>query len=72
MSFNLKKARLGDLLELVIDHRGKTPNKMGFEDFHFSGYPVLSAKHVKTEGLVNLDSLRYANEGMYKKWMKII
>ncbi|HCU66953.1 MAG TPA: restriction endonuclease subunit S [Rheinheimera sp.] len=71
MNSNWPTLPLGELLELVIDHRGKTPNKMGFEDFHNSGYPVLSAKHVKTDSLVNLDSMRYSNEEMYKKWMKV-
>ncbi|EPD6703860.1 restriction endonuclease subunit S [Cronobacter dublinensis] len=70
MSFEWKKEKLGDLLELIIDHRGKTPKKMGFEDFHSNGYPVLSAKHVKTEGLTNLESMRFANDSLYKKWMK--
>lgn len=70
MSFEWKKEKLGDLLELIIDHRGKTPKKMGFEDFHSNGYPVLSAKHVKTEGLTNLESMRFANESLYQKWMK--
>jgi putative type-1 restriction enzyme hindVIIP specificity protein len=65
-----KEYTLGDVLELVIDHRGKTPKKLGFDDFFTNGYPVLSAKHVKTSGLVNLDAMRFANEEMYKKWMK--
>jgi len=64
------KKPLGELLELVIDHRGKTPKKMGFDDFHESGYPVLSAKHVKTDGLANTDAIRFSNEEMYRKWMK--
>ena len=62
---------LGELLELVIDHRGKTPKKMGFDGFHDTGYPVLSAKHVKTDGLANIDGLRFSNEKMYQKWMKV-
>lgn len=70
MSINWEKVKISDLLKLIIDHRGKTPKKMGFEDFHPHGYPVLSAKHVKTEGLTNLDSLRFANDVLYKKWMK--
>ncbi|HCR1066873.1 TPA: restriction endonuclease subunit S [Klebsiella aerogenes] len=70
MNSNWEKVKLGDLIERIIDHRGKTPKKMGFEDFHAHGYPVLSAKHVKTEGLTNLDSLRFANDALYKKWMK--
>src|SRR5699024_12041265 len=61
---------LSELLTLVIDHRGKTPKKMGFDDFFSKGYPVLSAKHIKNGDLVNLDNLRYGNNEMYKKWMK--
>lgn len=62
---------LSEVLELVIDHRGKTPNKLGFDGFHDSGYPVLSAKHVKTSGLVSMEAIRYANQAMYEKWMKV-
>ena len=65
-----KELPLNDVIELVIDHRGKTPKKLGFDDFFSEGYPVLSAKHVKTSGLVNLDAMRFANEEIYKKWMK--
>jgi len=71
MTGNWPTKPLGELLELVIDHRGKTPNKMGFKNFHDCGYPVLSAKHVKMDQLVNLESIRYSNERMYKKWMKV-
>ncbi|EGR0547567.1 restriction endonuclease subunit S [Vibrio cholerae] len=71
MSSNWPTKPLGELLDLVIDHRGKTPKKMGFEDFHPTGYPVLSAKHVKTDRLVNEEAIRFANEAMYKKWMKV-
>lgn len=71
MSSNPAKLPLSELLELIIDHRGKTPNKMGFDDFFLSGVPVLSAKHVKTDGLVDLQSMRYASAEMYKKWMKV-
>lgn len=67
---NWKELPFNDVIELVIDHRGKTPQKLGFDDFFSEGYPVLSAKHVKTSGLVNLDAMRFANEEMYKKWMK--
>ncbi len=62
---------LGEVLKLVIDHRGKTPKKLGFKDFHDNGYPVLSAKHVKTDILVNKENIRFANNEMYKKWMKV-
>ncbi len=44
---------------------------MGFEDFSASGIPVLSARHVKTEGLVDVSSMRFASAEMYKKWMPV-
>ncbi|EPH9909802.1 TPA: restriction endonuclease subunit S [Pseudomonas aeruginosa] len=62
---------LAELLELIIDHRGKTPNKLGFDDFFSTGVPVLSAKHVKTDVLVDVGSMRYASPEMYKKWMTV-
>ncbi|MES9971419.1 MAG: restriction endonuclease subunit S [Candidatus Thiodiazotropha sp.] len=71
MSCKWPQKPLGELLELVIDHRGKTPKKMGFSDFHSEGHPVLSAKHVKTDVLVNVEAIRFANEQMYQKWMKV-
>jgi type I restriction enzyme S subunit len=71
MRFKTQTVTIGDVVELVIDHRGKTPKKMGFDDFHAEGYPVLSAKHVKTDYLANTDAIRFANEEMYKKWMKV-
>lgn len=71
MTSEISKPPLAELLELIIDHRGKTPNKIGFEDFSTSGIPVLSAKHVKTEGLADVDSMRFASAEMYKKWMSV-
>lgn len=71
MPSNPAKLPLSELLELIIDHRGKTPNKMGFDDFSQSGVPVLSAKHVKTDGLIDFESMRYASPEMYKKWMTV-
>lgn len=71
MPSNPVKRPLSELLELIIDHRGKTPNKMGFDDFSQSGVPVLSAKHVKTDGLIDVELMRYASPKMYKKWMTV-
>lgn len=71
MTSDKKIKPLADLLELIIDHRGKTPNKLGFDDFQSSGIPVLSAKHVKTDMLIGEDSMRYASKEMYKKWMSV-
>ena len=64
-----KKVRLGDVVSLVIDHRGKTPKKLG-GDWAESGYRALSAKTVKTRQIVNEDSIRFVGETMYREWMK--
>jgi type I restriction enzyme, S subunit len=64
-----KTALLDDLVEIIIDHRGKTPLKMG-GNFIASGYPVLSAKNVKTDKLIEMDSIRYISGELYSKWMK--
>ena len=47
------EALLGDSLELLIDHRGKTPKKLG-GDFTGSGVRVISAVHIK-KGKVKFD-----------------
>ncbi len=64
-----KKVRLGEVVSLVIDHRGKTPKKLG-GDWAESGYRALSAKTVKTRQIVNEDSIRFVGETMYHEWMK--
>ena len=69
MSTDWPTYKFENLLELVIDYRGKTPKKLG-GNFSDSGYPVLSAKHVKTDVLVNVDDIRFIDGSMYQKWMK--
>lgn len=58
---------LGDALALVIDHRGKTPKKLG-GDWTESGVPVLSAMHVKG-GRVDAAEARCISEEMHERWM---
>ncbi len=60
---------LSDCLSKVIDYRGRTPKKLGL-DWSKSGYKALSANNVKFSGLDKLDSINYADEELYKKWMK--
>ena len=64
-----KKYSLGEITELVIDYRGKTPKKLG-GDWSTKGYRALSAKNIKTGHIVQPDTIRYVDEDMYKKWMK--
>ena len=61
---------LKNLVELVIDYRGKTPLKLNGE-WSNSGYRALSALNVKTRGLVAEDKVRFVDEELYKKWMKV-
>lgn len=59
---------LEEVLELVIDHRGKTPKKLG-GDFTESGVRVISAIHVK-DGRIKWDEReRYVSKAMYELWM---
>lgn len=64
-----KTYKLGEICKVIIDHRGKTPAKLG-ADWTTSGYRVFSAKNIKTGNIVQTDSIRYVDEDLYKKWMK--
>ena len=54
----------------IIDYRGKTPKKLGGDWALNGNYRALSAKSVKTGGLVNLDQIKRVDHSLYKKWMK--
>ncbi|MFY3327256.1 restriction endonuclease subunit S [Vibrio fluvialis] len=60
---------LDEVTSLIIDHRGKTPKKLG-GDWSESGYPAISAKNIKNGRLVRQDTIRYVNLALYEKWMK--
>ena len=64
-----KTVKLGEMCELVIDHRGKTPKKLG-GDWAEEGYRALSAKSVKTRQIVNEESIHLVSQEMYSRWMK--
>ena len=64
-----REVRLGDIIDLVIDYRGKTPKKLG-GDWSSSGYRALSAKNIKTGQIVQKESIRYVDESLYKRWMQ--
>lgn len=69
MKSDWKQLTLGELSELIIDYRGKTPKKLG-GDWANNGYRALSAKNIKTGRIVQPETIRFVNEGMYRKWMK--
>lgn len=54
---------------LIIDHRGKTPKKLG-ADWSDGGVIALSAKHIKDGCIVNREQLRFVDTELYNKWMK--
>ncbi|OOX32626.1 hypothetical protein BJL83_16350 [Vibrio parahaemolyticus] len=60
---------LDDVLELIIDHRGKTPLKLGGE-WSDSGFPAISAKNVKKGQIVQRNTIRFVDSSLYAKWMK--
>lgn len=60
---------LGECIDLIIDHRGKTPKKLN-SDWMQEGIPTISAKNVNSGMLVALDEIRYVTTDVYRKWMK--
>lgn len=69
MKCDWKEKTLNEIIEKVIDYRGKTPKKLG-GDWCDSGYRVLSAKNIKTGNIVQKESIRYVDRNLYNKWMK--
>lgn len=59
---------LKNVLSLIIDHRGKTPKKLG-EDWSASGIPAISAKNIKNGKIVNIKDIKFVSTSLYKRWM---
>lgn len=62
------QAHMGDLLEMIIDHRGKTPKKLG-SDWTQSGHRVISAINIK-DSYVDDNDHHYVDDETYVRWMK--
>ena len=62
------RQRLGDTLELLIDHRGQTPGKLGGE-FQEHGVPVISAIHIKGGRVDFAQRERFVSREMFERWM---
>lgn len=60
---------LENVTSLIIDHRGKTPKKLG-GDWSERGHPAISAKNIKNGRLVRHDAIRYVDSDLYTRWMK--
>lgn len=68
MAGKIAKRPLGAVLDRIIDHRGRTPKKLG-GDFALDGVRTLSAKNVK-EGRIDLTTeVRYVTREMHNAWM---
>ena len=65
----IRDVPLADVLDRVIDYRGKTPKKLG-GDFASHGVPVLSAIHVKDGRIRFSERARFVEPEMYERWMK--
>lgn len=59
---------LGDALEVLIDHRGKTPKKLG-GDWSFSGHRVVSALNIKNS-TIDDNEHHFISDELYERWMK--
>ncbi|MFF2618325.1 restriction endonuclease subunit S [Kitasatospora sp. NPDC058046] len=66
-------APLGSVLEELIDHRGKTPGKVGdrTDDFTDQGVPVVSAIHIKNGHISWAERERFVPYWMFEKWMPV-
>lgn len=64
-----KVGTLDSHTSMIIDHRGKTPKKLG-SDWVEEGYPAISAKNIKSKKIVRPDTIRFIDEATFKKWMK--
>ena len=68
MRSDVRSVTIDEAVELIIDHRGRTPKKLG-GDFSFDGIQVVSAKHVY-RGRLHLDeNRRFVPLEMAKRWM---
>ena len=63
---------LGDLLEVIIDHRGARLRKSSVEwTSPIPASPVISAIHIKN-GWINWDERRrYVPQWMFERWMPV-
>lgn len=62
--------RLDNVVDTIIDHRGKTPLKLGGDWANDrEGVIALSAKHVKDGKLLKLNEANVVTNEMFERWM---
>lgn len=64
----MREVALGEALDVLIDHRGKTPKKLG-GDFTPEGIKVVSAIHIKNGRINWVERERYVSVPMFQRWM---
>lgn len=66
-----KQYRLRSIIDRVVDYRGVTPTKLGFEwNEDKSGIPAVSALNIKRNQLVKHDEMNYVSDALYTAWMR--
>lgn len=65
-----EETTLGNVIELIIDHRGQTPKKLGGDWTERFWYRAISAKSIKNGKLINEEKMNILPVELYKKWMK--
>jgi type I restriction enzyme S subunit len=68
MNSEWRSASLIELVSDLLDHRGRTPKKLG-GDFTSSGVPVISAKNIRDGRLDLTFKPRLISEEMFDRWM---
>lgn len=63
-------SNIGETCSHIIDHRGKTPKKLG-GDWADEGFSAISAKNIKRNQIVRPDTIRYVDKELYQQWMKV-
>lgn len=64
-----KVSSIGETTSLIIDHRGKTPKKLG-SDWVLYGIPAISAKNIKAGRFVEKSATNFVDQNLYDQWMK--
>ncbi len=67
----MEQYRLRSVIDRVVDYRGVTPTKLGFEwNEGKSGIPAVSALNIKSNQLVKRDEMNYISDALYAAWMR--
>ena len=65
----MRTTTLEEVLDEIIDHRGRTPKKLG-ADFTNAGVPVISAKLIR-QGAIDFENVRFVSHETWEKWMPL-